>query len=64
MLFRSKLVLISGIVGFAVAVPGVGLLQIGAPLVLLAAAGLSVRAASRSRRGAWHRYPFTVRLIS
>jgi uncharacterized protein len=34
------------------------------PLVLLGAAGLSVRAASRSRRGAWHRYPFTVRLIS
>jgi uncharacterized protein len=34
------------------------------PLVLLAAAALSLHAASRSRRGAWHRYPFTVRLVS
>lgn len=37
---NAKLVLISGVVGFVVAVPGVGLLQIGAPAVLLAAAGL------------------------
>ena len=37
---NAKLVLISGVVGFVVAVPGLGLLQIGAPLVLLAAAAM------------------------
>lgn len=34
------------------------------PVVLVAAAAMSVRAASCSRRGAWHRYPFIVRLVS
>jgi hypothetical protein len=37
---NAKLVLISGVVGFVVAVPGIGLLQIGAPAVLYAAAVL------------------------
>ena len=37
---NAKLVLISGVVGFVVAVPGLGLLQVGAPLVLLAAAAM------------------------
>lgn len=37
---NAKLVLISGVAGFLVAVPGIGLLQIGAPAVLLAAAGM------------------------
>ena len=37
---NAKLVLISGVVGFAVAVPGIGLLQIGAPAVLYAAAAV------------------------
>ena len=47
---NAKLVLISGVVGAVVAVPGVGLLQVGAPLVLVAAAamfGLGAGAALR-----------------
>lgn len=34
------------------------------PLVLAWAAVLAVRAAVHARRGAWHRYPFILRLVS
>ena len=34
------------------------------PLVLVAAAVLAVRAAVAARRGAWHRYPVSLRLLS
>lgn len=34
------------------------------PVVLLAAAALAVRAAVAARRGAWHRYPLTLRLLT
>ena len=34
------------------------------PVVLLAAGVLSVRAALRARRGAWHRYPCSIRMVS
>ena len=34
------------------------------PLVLVAAATLAVRAAVAARRGAWHRYPVCLRLLS
>lgn len=34
------------------------------PVVVLGAVGLSVRAARCARRGAWHRYPLTVRFVS
>ena len=34
------------------------------PLVLLAALVLAVRAAVAARRGAWHRYPVCLRLLS
>ena len=40
----------------------VGLLLL--PVVLLGGAGLSVRAARGARRGAWHRYPISLRLVS
>jgi len=33
------------------------------PVVLAAAAALAVRGALHSRRGAWHRYPLTLRLV-
>lgn len=47
---NAKLVLISGVVGFLVAVPGVGLLQIGAPLVLLVAAAMFAMGAAAALR--------------
>jgi uncharacterized Tic20 family protein len=34
------------------------------PVVVVWAAVLSVRAAAHARRGAWHRYPFTLRFVS
>lgn len=34
------------------------------PLVLVAAATFAVRAAAAARRGAWHRYPVSLRLLS
>ena len=34
------------------------------PLVLVAAAVLALRAAGAARRGAWHRYPVSLRLLS
>lgn len=37
---NAKLVIISGVVGFLAAAPGVGLLQLGAPVVLFAAAAV------------------------
>ncbi len=40
----------------------VGLLLL--PVVLVVAAGLAVRAAVHSSRGAWHRYPLTLRFVS
>ena len=33
------------------------------PLVLVGAATLAVREAMHSHRGAWHRYPFTLRFV-
>jgi uncharacterized Tic20 family protein len=40
----------------------VGLLLL--PVVVVGAVGLSVRAARCARRGAWHRYPLTLRFVS
>ena len=40
----------------------VGLLML--PVVLVTAAALAVRAAVRTSRGAWHRYPLTLRFVS
>ena len=40
----------------------VGLLLM--PVVVVGAGGLSVRAAVCARRGAWHRYPVSLRLVS
>jgi hypothetical protein len=40
----------------------VGLLLL--PVVVLGAVGLSVRAARCAGRGAWHRYPLSVRFVS
>jgi len=34
------------------------------PVVLVGALALSLRAAASARRGAWHRYPFTLRFVS
>ena len=34
------------------------------PVVLVGAAVLAVRAAVQTRRGAWHRYPLTLRFVS
>lgn len=47
---NAKLVLIGGMVGFLVAGPGLGLLQIGSPPVLVAAAGLFVAATAFALR--------------
>ena len=40
----------------------IGLLLL--PVVVLGALGLSVRAAVSAHRGAWHRYPISLRLVS
>jgi len=44
----------------AVVPPGIVVL----PLVLAAAVGFAVQAARAAGRGAWHRYPVTVRFLS
>ncbi len=40
----------------------IGLLLL--PVVVIGALGLSVRAAVSAHRGAWHRYPISLRLVS
>jgi hypothetical protein len=54
---NAKLVLISGVVGVVVAGPGLGLLQVGAPLVLLAAAVMFALAAVAASRLPKERVP-------